>query len=336
MNMTRLYSTGIETGETSEFEVVSGLVQPYAVSGGRTGSYSVRFNTTEAGRIHFTSSNEIYMGFGYYGVGGQTASRFFLKLRTAAGGVVAALMTADNTLTALTAHILSGSSVGTITIPTPSIGAWHYFEIYCKVDATAGEFTLKGNGEQLLTWTGNTGSTNIANVQFGHDATNGSQWYLDDLVINNGLGLTNNTWTGQPKLFPVRVNGAGSVTQLTPSAGTANWDLVDEVPASNTDYVYSGTADQYDLYTVTSTASIPTGATINNLIVTYRSRVESGTGAATSKLKTGDTTYEGEDNTLNTTFKNCNDCYPTDEDGVIWTLDRVNAVEIGPMTKEIT
>lgn len=92
--------------------------------------------------------------------------------------------------------------------------------------------------------TGWTGNTNAPNARYVNGLEPQSMFPGSGYIVN---------------LMP---NGAGVVTQLTPSAG-ANWQCVDEIPPATGDYV-SGTVDQlYDLY---ATGSLPASAVYVNVV----------------------------------------------------------------------
>jgi hypothetical protein len=219
------------------------------------------------------------------------------------------------------------------------LSEWHYIQLYAKVDSTIGEFTIKINGVEVASFTGNTGTLPINRVELHASDITHINAKVDDIVVNDSLGLYNNTWTGQPKLFPAVVNANGSVTQLSRGGvdSGANWSQVSPIPASDSGYVYTGNSDEYDLYTVAETlaANLPEGASIINLIVVTRGRVDGGAGSGCGVLKIGDTLYEGDPKVYSGTFTANNDCFPTDESNTPWTLARVNAVEIGPMAKDL-
>jgi hypothetical protein len=85
-------------------------------------------------------------------------------------------------------------------------------------------------------------------------------------------------------------SGAGAVTGLTPSTG-ANWECVNEYPASDVDYVRTnGNQTVYDLYALPSSA-YSTG-TINSVTVSCRIKGTDGDEYYALKLKTEATEYQ--------------------------------------------
>jgi hypothetical protein len=67
---------------------------------------------------------------------------------------------------------------------------------------------------------------------------------------------------------PFVVNGAGASTEWTPSAG-ANWQCLDEFPATTADYISTTVNGNRDLYTFTGGTLINPSATVVGLAPTY-------------------------------------------------------------------
>ena len=67
--------------------------------------------------------------------------------------------------------------------------------------------------------------------------------YVDDIIIDDA------NWPGAPFIYGLTPHGDGATTEWTPSAGAAHYPLVDEIPASSTDYVSSTTSGEVELYT---------------------------------------------------------------------------------------
>jgi hypothetical protein len=329
--MARLASIGFESGTTGEISYAGGSISTTRT---RTGTYSLTQTSGATAYQVIASRSEIYVGFAFYdhsGSGGSSSG--FVSLR--------------NNDTSLFKVVFNGTTLAydvyrstTLLFSTGvmSTGAWQYIEFHAVVDATAGEVELRVNGVSQGIWSGDTGTTEINRVAFT-DGTGYVQYY-DDIVINDSLGIYNNSWPGQPRLWPVPINGNGSVTELT-RGGTdtgANWSQVSTIPASSTSYVYGETSDLRDLYTLnTSTITVPTGSAIQNFIFVSRARIESGSGALGTSLLIDTTDIEHEKiTTLAGSYLVDNYCFPVDPDGnVPWTLDRIASVEVGPILKDI-
>jgi hypothetical protein len=328
--MTRIFSTGFETGESSEFEGDASI----GTADSRSGLYRIALGSPVIARFVISAEPEIYVGFGIYITGTSTTSRNMFTISGSSGEIFS--MRNSSTSTVYSIYI-QGNLLH--SFDRPVLNEWHYVQIHAKVDSVSGEFTLKINGEEIYSFTGDTGSANMTALTFGSTSTLAPTFLIDDFIINNVQGLYNNSWTGQPKLIPAVIDGDGSVTVLSRGGvdSGANWSQVSPIPASDTGYVYTGNSDEYDLYTVAETlpSALPEGAIIINLIVVTRGRVDGGAGSGCGVLKSGDTLFEGDPKVFSGTFSTRNDAFPTDEGGITWTLERANAVEIGPMAKDL-
>ncbi|MEW6385900.1 MAG: hypothetical protein AB1491_00065 [Thermodesulfobacteriota bacterium] len=112
-----------------------------------------------------------------------------------------------------------------------------------KPDNSAGVFQIKINGILDIDFSGDTtdGPTSIDNIRV---YAYSSSFYgnFDDVIIDDA------GFPGDTKIQALKPTAAGNSTQWDPSSGS-NWDCVDEVPASDTDYVSTNVSNEIDLYT---------------------------------------------------------------------------------------
>lgn len=159
-----------------------------------------------------------------------------------------------------TGVISFNTSVGAITLNgKPLPGGWHWVEARIERIGAGTSYTLQVriDGEEFVnqafaTATGNAlwaarpftvGVQQSGNSQPGR-ATDLCVW--DD--VNDGSGVT--TWMGPMQVSAVRPSGNGASNQWLGSDGNSadNYLLVDETPASTSDYVESSVDGQRDLY----------------------------------------------------------------------------------------
>jgi len=137
----------------------------------------------------------------------------------------------------------------------------------------------------------------------------------------------------------LRPSANGVLIELTPSPGTLqNYQCVDEeTPNDDTDYVLLAGSSveaqtKYDYYDIPTTG-IPAGSTINSVTVYTRGRkVQLGTIIARicGCVHTYNVAYEGTFKSLTTSWANYSDTWTTNPNtGLPWTLDEVNAMQIG-------
>jgi len=331
--MSRIFMTGFEDGSTNAFTAVNSV--SIETSQKRTGSYSARMNGwDDYCRYVFSSTvDELYIRFAWYPTGDFNQQKVgIFSLYNASGTQV--ILGVDRTSLCLETYrnttLLDSSSVALL------FTAWNVIECHIKIaDAPDGIFTVKLNGSQVIASTGDTqaqATAGATTLQFGQlyiaSGNTAPYGYLDDIAVNDTSGSTNNSWVGPGGIRPLLVNGAGNHTGLTPSTGS-NYQCVDEVPASDTDYVYGSEVDAYDLYAVNN-AALPDTIAVSAVRWIARAKVANDAANITPVIRSGSTTQQQSDIALSTSYTVKSlimNVDPTDSED--WTLDKVKALEIG-------
>lgn len=124
---------------------------------------------------------------------------------------------------------------------------WHHLQVYFNI-ANSGEVTVKVDGVEDASFSGDTmpGATGgIEYVYLYADAGGVSHHYnyFDDFSFGTG------DWGGDLRGGIIVPDGDDSV-EWTPSTGTDNHDVVNEIPASDSDYITSGSSSEKDVYTL--------------------------------------------------------------------------------------
>ena len=121
-----------------------------------------------------------------------------------------------------------------------SINTWFNMKIHVVI-ANAGSITTKIDGIDDIAYSGDTqpgASTNIDYIG-PYSANGGEYFYWDDVSIGTG------DWPGDIRYDPVFPSADTATEEWTRSAGADTWDLINEVPPSDADYIYSElTGDQ--------------------------------------------------------------------------------------------
>jgi hypothetical protein len=322
--MALLFVDGFDAGDIAAKWSVS--------SGSWSYSASTRFSTGGAASVSglgttlksFTASAQVFVGMALFV--SNLSNRILFTFRGDAG------VTAHTRLMVSTDGILYLQRGGT-TVATSAAGAlnqsvWTYIELSTTIADAGGTVTVKSNGTTVINFTGDTrnggASTNLDSIFIG-ESTSIS---YDDLYICNSVGSAPyNTFLGDIRIHSLMPNGAGSLTQMTPSSG-ANYTTVDELPYSATDYV-RGSAGQVDLYTA---ADLPAGVgTIfgvqANAIV---KKSDAGNLSGRTVIKSGTTTSNGTSISLGTTDTTITDTRSLNPDtSLAWTSGDVNGIEVG-------
>lgn len=241
-------------------------------------------------------------------------------------------------------HATSSSSSYSSVILT--ISSWYYIEMKVKIDSTNGGVWVKVNGiDQIklgayadtpmgLDTLNGSGSAIANSVVFGSSGGSSFSWHGDDIYVCDDSGSVNKDFLGDIRVEYLVPTGAGVKTQFTPSTGS-NWQTVDEVTPSDTDYNSSSTLGAMDLFGMKNLAG-------NGLVYGVQTVLQSKKDDAGFRrvkpafFKAGgiggtDRYYMGTQSPVSDTF----DLAPTQifatspDTGVVWTVDEVNALQYG-------
>ena len=325
--MTRLLTTGFETGTFAD--VVANAYSSIETSTIRTGAYSLKCsgqNSYVRLRQFPTASSTIYTSMMLVKpfTGQNQAIIGFLD--PAAGLLGTLRFTSSEQISFYVGTTLTAT--GTINIPS---NQWFSLEVYFYITDSGGRLTTKVNGVQDIDYTGDTKiGTPSTCQQIEFYGSNSYALYVDDVVVNDNNGTANNSWPGIVRLQPIRPNATGDSAQFT-RGGTdrgANWDQVDEAPSVHTDYIYSTTVDQKDLYNA-GTFTVPTGATVKNIVVVATALYDSGAGNIAVGLKSTNEDFST-DQAIGATVKTYEYAVPLDPaTSAAWGQSAIDAVQIG-------
>lgn len=215
-------------------------------------------------------------------------------------------------------------------------GSWVYVEAMIVIADSGGRVKLNIDGSTVIDFTGDTknGGTNATVDAIGIGTladfgTGSNKMYYDDLYIASTAGTVNNTFFNSARtVMAIKPGAAGSSTQLTPSTGSNNWDLVNDVPPVDTTYNASSTTGQRDTYALDN---VSTGATVNGVQLVSRMQL-GGSGSISAKpaVKSSSTVAYGSTRSLSAAATTYFDTWETDPaTSAAWTASGVNALEAG-------
>lgn len=147
-----------------------------------------------------------------------------------------------------------------------SASTWYQVEFMVRIDSTDGAFEVRIDGVPVTGLVKSAVDTDGGSsvlpdrVQFDNASAGNADY--DDLTIKVGFdGWTDSDWIGRrdgyPKITTLYPNADGALDNWTPSTGADMYAVVDETPASTTDYISSNTAAQGASFRLTS---LPTAA----------------------------------------------------------------------------
>lgn len=171
-------------------------------------------------------------------------------------------------------QIVNGTLLGSTRLGALTTGAWYYIEVKICIHASAGTVEIRINGVTELSVTGvNTrGSgaedTGVSFVQIKNHN-------VDDFYICDSSGAENNDFLGDVRVDAHYPIADGATHEWTPSTGSDNYALVDEVAPNTTDYNSTNTLNAVDTLVVEDLKN--TGARICGVQMSiYHSKEDAG------------------------------------------------------------
>ena len=350
--MTRLLTTGYETGDvteagTSTVGANSSLTVVGSAPTPRAGSYCLKVATT-ASSITGTyktlvlpaAKTEVWIRFAFFTHALVSASEPVLAMLLDAGGSAQCNLTynAGDGLLRFNRGSSSSTLLAAASTSFPQ-DSWHVIEWRVQIlTATTGAGEVWLDGNRVINFSGDVANTATLNVQslvlgvFGTvSGITGGYLAFDDIAVNDVAGSINNTRAGDGRVVLLVPNGAGSSTQLT-RGGTdtgANYSQVNELPPSIAQYVGSATVAQRDLYTL---ADIPIAVSSINVVeaLVLAQNSDAGGGSIGPTIKSGATINEAAAIGLSTSPAYVGARWETDPNTTAaWTVAAVNALEAG-------
>lgn len=237
----------------------------------------------------------------------------------------------EQTVTGALSVVRGSTVLATSQINMLPINQWSYIEFCCEISDTTGKVRVYLNGvevDELRVDDADTAGQSTMIVDFidlGNTIGTGYSASFDDLYVEcDGM-----TPVGEGRIWTGRVN-ADVVAQFTSSTGTDNYEAVDEVPVSATDYNYSDTIGARDIFEVTDLDFAP--SEIYGIQITQSAtKDEAGVRAAKAVLISDATEVQGSQFVLALSAINWHhDFWKVNPDtGVAWTIGDYNAINIG-------
>lgn len=352
--MTRLLTTGYETGDVNEAGVTTtgtgGAVSVVNTTPTpRAGAYCLKV-AASAGTMNATyktftlpaAKTDVWIRFAAYMHPAAVSAEVVIAASQDAAGGSQNCLTWDPVSGAIRArlnNITTGTLLATGSTALPP-DTWHVIDWRIQITSTTvGVVEVWLDGNRIINFSGDNSNTTTANVQFfalGHTGTSvasatGLYMAFDDIAVNDTAGTVNNTRAGDGRVILLLPTGAGSSTQWV-RGGTdsgANWSQVSEVPPSMAQYVSSPTAGNRDLYAV---ADLPVAVLSINVVeaLALAQNSDAGAGSLGPTIKSGATTNEATAVSLGTTAGYVTGRWELDPNGnVAWTGAAVNAAEVG-------
>ena len=344
--MTRIFTTGAEEADTN---ALWNIVDFYSTHHGCQLSFGPNdvittsprtgrgvYQLLNSDRLTFDNTityTELYFGFAincrilqtsdflYAWTDDPTVYGNFVSLQLAATGAVE--VTRTNT-------VIATSAVGVISINT-----WYYFEVWIKPLNSNGRVLVKVDGATVVDFTGDTTAEEefINAFSFsGNSADNAAYggMLLDDIVVNSADGAVNNTYPGMVRLMPIRPESPGTNSDWIRGGVDLGTDEA-QLRNGTWEFAMMQTPDADDLQdAVPEIPDLPAGATITNIVLSARAKVEAGAGVIAPLVIANGTTDISSDQTLVSTWRYYQKAWAVNpDDSAAWDEADLSLLKIG-------
>lgn len=210
---------------------------------------------------------------------------------------------------------------------------FYYIEFKWTISDSVGTAEVKFNGTTVMNATGldtRNGGTGVWNsIGFYNGSNNTSlNVYLDDVVIWDTSGSSNNDFLGPIRVVTILPDGAGNSSDFTPSAGL-NYQNVDETSTDgDTTYNSETTPGDHDTYTF---GAVGVTGTVRGVQTNLMVRSD-GAGAETirPKIRIGTTDYNGTTVGISTSYTDSREVFQTSPaTATAWTVTEIDGAEFG-------
>jgi hypothetical protein len=219
-----------------------------------------------------------------------------------------------------------GTNYGYAAHAPIQVNTWYTLEGKIIIDSSAGEITLKLNGQEVFSQSGIdtvSGYDSLTSIKIENDGDETTcNLYLSDIIIADN-------WVGLGTVYSLVPTGNGAAT-----AWVGDYTAVDEIPPSDADYISTDalTADTRESFTFDD---LPANIdTINGVVIIGKSKSTAAGGAEMkSYLRVNTTNYDSSINYLDVNYIWHQNIWVIDpSDSNAWTRAKVNALEIGTVS----
>lgn len=192
--------------------------------------------------------------------------------------------------------------VATADFPVVRSNSWNLIETF--VNVVTGEIEIRRNDIPVLTYTDPApfgGLIGIVGFPNGNPGGGGNVCYSKNIVIYNGQGTSVNDFQGNVIVTDLRPTADVTLGGWTTSSGSTAWDLLDETPPNDADYIEAD--DAPPLPAEVTFSNLPADVTsVRGLIsITRAFKTDGGDGNLETSLSPNGVDYDvGADNPVTT------------------------------------
>jgi len=233
--MTILWATGFEMGEVPLQGTYYSAGTVVSATQKHTGVYSL-FANTMARFLVDGSPSDLYVAVWYRQLNAGCAP--YVRVHLDSGEYVD--LRYDKVANTWDAYVNGGKVADGSVVCNAS--TWTHLQIHFSI-ADAGGISSKVDGQADITYSGDTKPSTSAIIDWVELGGN-NQNYYDDFIVQTG------GWPGDVRFDVCKPNADTATEQWSRSAGADSYALIDEVPPSDADYIYSEANGQQTLVEV--------------------------------------------------------------------------------------
>jgi len=224
----------------------------------------------------------------------------------------------------------SGTLLGSTAGPVLTANAWQHVEIKAVLDSTTGEIEIRVEGANVLSLTGqNTSESDLPCAQVAFNvtiSTSTPEYYLKDVVIWNTAGAYNTDFLGSVAVYTLRPDSDVALN-WTPSTGSTGWQILDNSPPNDAQYITAGNSPIPSAYRATLTNLPPDVTSVKGLMSVVRARKsDGGDGQLQVGIESGSAVDLGADRPITTAFTYWADVSEENPDTIApWTPATANS-----------
>jgi hypothetical protein len=330
MTITRLWQTGAETQSLDEFDSTGGNNISVDTSTKKTGNASYKmqeFFSSAYGDVNVSATRQLRVGF-FFNPNNTIyagAAKSILQLRASGGSELAAIYQTgsggSSDLILKVAGVTQDTEVG-----ANAGGDFFHLGIDVKIDSSSGWVSVYKDGIEILSASGNTGNSDIEVVRFTNPGISEYQYY-DDMYIDDTTGEATPAPPPISRFYWLAPNGIGNYSDWTKSSGSDGYNLVDEVPPSDSDYVEADSVGEDESYNM-DTLSLGANQYIKAVIPTVRADRAGGTEEIKLGARLSSTDLLGDSQPLPTSAGYLHEYMETKPGGGSWEQSDIDSFEI--------
>jgi hypothetical protein len=317
MAIDRVWQAGAETGNTDEFDSISG----FSVSSGtfHTGAYSFLTAANHRGIQGVPDTRQLRTGFFHNPQNYSVATN-------ATYVTIGNITIRQNGITKAITLYISGVEQG-LEPGIVGITDFYHLGIDAYIHSASGWAYVYVDGAEVMSFNGNTGDADITQIIYGF-LGGGAVQYWDDFYIDDMTGEASPTAPPIKRFYPLIPNGDGNYSQWTPIPTGSHYLNVDDRPSDgDTSYLESVSAGLYDSFTM-DTFTLDTNEDIIAMIPFSLAKRGSTTELLALGTRSSGTDSIGSSQNLSTSYNYVWERQTTGSLGSSWNQSYMDSVEV--------